>query len=201
MGIAFPNGFRPGIKENGFLREANATGIFKARVGFPNISSNIQFFFGIVEGHPGASYDCDDLLTTTAAGVLTFVEDNFAGFWYDGRLTNDAEFWRTIAGNEGGGVKAAADARVLTAKEVAGQLNYMNRTPTLSPVLSVEVIHDGTVEFYWNGERVMKLAEAVNPEVSYSPILLLQTETAAARKVGVDYMDAEWQHYMGPHIP
>ena len=153
---------------------------------------------GLCQGAPSASYDIDLILTTTAAGVMTFVETDFAGFWYDARLTTDDEFWRTIAS---GGAKSAASAQVITDKEVKGATAYMNISPELSPVLSVEVNYRGDAEFYWNGERVRLIKDALDPETNYSPILVMQSESASAKKVGVDWFDACWWSYPGPVFP
>ena len=194
VGRAWPAGFRPGITENGRLREANGSLVTKLRFGFPAIT-NRRFFFGIVPGAPSATYDVEDVFTVTAAGVITGVEADFAGFFYNSELTSNAAFWRTVATN----TQDTDDDDALTTLPVKGATRYMNTSdPFLSPVLSVEVVFDGSVEFYFNGNLVRRIRNAVSPHRLYAPIFVMQSTTAGVRTVGVDYFCDEYARYVGP---
>ena len=197
VGLATPRGFRPGIKENGRLRDASGPLTTKMRLGFP-ARDDMYFFFGILDEDPGVSRTVEEILTAVAAGTITSVESDFAGFYYNSDFTASADQWRAVAVNSGGGNKKGSESPVLTDRKVEAATTYMNQTSVLSPTLSIEVVYDGTVEFYVNGDIVRRVFEGVNPETSYCQLFVLQTDEAVAKKVGVDYFCAEYARYYGP---
>ena len=200
VGLAFPRSYRPGIKENGRLREANGSLVTKLRFGFPQ-KDDMFFFFGILDEAPGAARDVETILTSVAAGTITSVESDFAGFYFSSEFTNETDRWRCVAINSGGGNKAGSEAPVKTDREVDSHATYMNQSPTLSPTLSVEVTMDGTVEFYHNGDLVRRAKQGVDPEKTYCPLFVLQTNAAAIKTVAVDLFCAEYARYYGPIFP
>lgn len=196
VGRAWPAGYRPGITEDGVLRPANGSLVTKVRFGFPAITSR-RFFFGVVAGEPGDSYDVDDVLTMTAAGVITKVESQFAGFLYNASLTSSPTKWRTVFTD----ADDTDDLDVITPYDVKGAARYMNVSPELSPTLEVAVVFDGTVEFSYNGKLIRKIPKAISPNVLYAPVFVLQTTATGARTMGVDYFCDEYGRYVGPVFP
>ena len=199
VGLHTPRSWRGRIDQYGLPREANGPLVTKCRFGLP-AKDDMSLFFGIVDTTSG-SQNIDSILTYTAAGAITSVYDNFAGFFYGSGFTNDADQLRCVAINDGGGNKDATQAPVLIPQEIGAASAYMNLTPELSPTLEVEVTHDGNVDFRYNGEIVRRAIGGVNPEDNYAAVVLIQTDEAVAKSIGIDFFRAEWQRYYGPVVP
>ena len=199
VGLHTPRAWRGRSDQYGLSREANGPLVAKCRFGLP-AKDDMSLFFGVVDT-TSSSHNIDSILTYTAAGALTSVLDNFAGFFYGSGFTNDTDQLRCVAVNDGGGNKDLTQAPVLVPQEVEAASTYMNVSPELSPTLEVEVTHDGNVDYRYNGEIVRRAIGAVNPEETYAAVMLIQADEATAKKIGIDIFRAEWQRYYGPVVP
>ena len=197
VGLTTPHFWRGRNTQNGVDREMLGTLQAKLRCGFPAQGEGF-FFFGILDEQPGASKTVEEILTATAAGVITSVESDFAGWYTNNDFTNHSGRWRTVAINKGGGVKDATKAPVLTPYSIDDGATYANVSPLRMPTLEINVSHEGTVDFYFNGQLTRRAIEGVNPEENYSVLFVLQTDNTSANEVGVDYACAEAQRYYGP---
>ena len=194
-GVTWPADYRPGIMQDGRLREANGTLVTEARVGFPSLTSR-AFFFGILEGLTGVDQTVSGILSAAAGGALTLGADHMAGFFVSSAFTDDADQWRCVAtGDSDGSVSP-----VLVNRPVEAGTNYMNVSPALSPTLSIEVVYDGTVEFYYNGDIVRRVDQAVDPSKYFSPLIVVETLAGSAAKVGVDFFCEEFRRYFGEYL-
>lgn len=189
--------YRPGIMEDGSLRECNGTLIALAQIAVPD-RDNIRIFFGVHKDRPAVGDAVDNFLTATAAGVLTFVENDLAGFFYNSSFNANANRWRLVAAKGGGGLTGATVAPVLSAIDVEEYTNLQTVTPGKMQMLELNVVYDGTIEFRLNGDLLDKRPQAINPEENYSTVLCIQTTAAAARYLGVSYFAHDFRHYPGP---
>ena len=198
-GVAWPAAYRPGIKQDGRLREANGSLVTKARIGFPAIA-HMKAFFGIIEGLPASGDGVSSILAVTGAGVITPASGlSYAGFYYASALTSNAAKWRLVVANEGNGdADANADDVLSTVDVLADSTNYVNVSPGQSPTLSLEAVYDGTVEFYVNGDLHRRAFKAINPETLYAPVLVIETAEAVAKSLGLDFFCDEYRRYYGP---
>ena len=199
VGLTTPQIWRGMTTQYGLDREAAGTLVAKLRMGMPAFGTR-RFLFGAVADDTVTDRTVQTSLTV-ASDVLTAVEDNFAGFYYDAYLTSKPQQWRCVALNSGGGVKKLAEAPVLVSNPVEAAAQYMGVRPDLSPTLSVEISYDGTVEFYHNGNIVRRVEKGVDPKQLYRVLFVMETGAASRAAVGVDYFCAEFARYYGPVVP
>lgn len=196
-GRYWPDIYRPGIMEDGFLREANGTLIAMAQIAVPS-RANVRMFFGIVKDQPGANDNVDTLATGLNADTIAFAEDDFAGFIFSSSFPTSPNNWRLVAAKGGGGITADNVAPVLSDLVVEEYGNNDEFTPGKRPMLELNVVYDGTVEFRYNGDLIHKRPQAINPELNYSTVLEMQTVGAAQKYLGVAYFAMDMKHYAGP---
>ena len=198
-GRYWPDMYRPGIMEDGFLREASGTLITQAQIMLPSLAT-MTFFFGIHKDKPGATDNVASFLTAAANGVISFVEDDLAGFYYSPSFTDDPSNWRLVAAKGGGGLTAGSASPVKSdvAIEAYPKASTDPATPAQKPMLELNVVYDGTVEYRYNGVLLNKRPQAIDPEQFYAPVLLIQSQNAAAHSLGVSYFGIDFRHYAGP---
>lgn len=178
--------------QNGLKREAMGTLVAKLRVGF-TAQGDGRFFFGMIDVE-SAGIDVEDILTVSAAGVVTDVLSDYAGWYWNSDLSTDADQYRTVTNQ-------LADTDLAAAKpgyEVDDNATISSVSPARMPTLGVEVNFEGTVDFYYNGVLTSRVEDAINPEQQYSCIAVIDTDNTTANVMSIQRASAEAQTFYGP---
>ena len=147
-----------------------------ARIRLPDNDDNVVFGFADVNG---TSLDVDDIMTSTAT-LITPVASDFAVIQYDEDYATK-EFRYAYRGGRNNSPTDASENLIGIAKKDNGW-----------QTLRVRIHANGQAEFWLTGDeksRYYSVKDAIDPDVQFAAILVIQAESAAAATLDVDFFE------------